>query len=93
MKLAKEQGTAITINVKEKDAVQEIIEITRGGVHVVVDALGVATTCQNAINSLRKNPEDNIEKLSIYRIVKIDIRLIRLGHISIFYYSEFYCYI
>lgn len=54
LKLAKEQGAAITINGKEKDAVKEIVEITQGGVHVAVDALGVAATCQNAINSLRK---------------------------------------
>ena len=54
LKLAKEFGADITINGKEKDAVQEIMIITDGGAHVAVDALGIAVTCQNAINSLRK---------------------------------------
>jgi D-arabinose 1-dehydrogenase-like Zn-dependent alcohol dehydrogenase len=54
LKLAKEFGADITINSKEKDAVQEIITITNGGAHVAVDALGISITCQNAINSLRK---------------------------------------
>ncbi|TWI58175.1 zinc-dependent alcohol dehydrogenase family protein [Halalkalibacter nanhaiisediminis] len=54
LKLAKELGAALTINAREKDAVGEIVELTKGGVHVSVDALGVTTTCQNAVNSLRK---------------------------------------
>ncbi|RST61726.1 alcohol dehydrogenase [Siminovitchia terrae] len=54
LKLAKELGAVVTINGKEKDAVGEILELTQGGVHVAVDALGVPATCQNAINSLRK---------------------------------------
>ena len=52
--LAKEFGAAITINGKDKDAVKEIMAITDGGAHVAVDALGIAVTCKNAINSLRK---------------------------------------
>lgn len=54
LKLAKELGAVVTINAKEKDAVGEIVEITKGGAHVAVDALGVKVTCQNAVNSLRK---------------------------------------
>ncbi|MDQ0219913.1 hypothetical protein ELQ35_18045 [Peribacillus cavernae] len=52
--LAKELGAAVTINGKEKDAVGEIVELTKGGAHVSVDALGITATCQNAVNSLRK---------------------------------------
>ncbi|MEY8757843.1 zinc-dependent alcohol dehydrogenase family protein [Peribacillus simplex] len=54
LKLAKSLGASVVINGKEKDAVNEIKEITKGGVHVAVDALGIALTCQNAISSLRK---------------------------------------
>lgn len=54
LELAKEFGAHITINGREKDAVQEIIDITDGGVHVSVDALGIATTCLNSVMSLRK---------------------------------------
>ena len=54
LELAKEFGAHITINSREKDAVQEIIDITGGGVHVSVDALGIATTCLNSVMSLRK---------------------------------------
>jgi D-arabinose 1-dehydrogenase-like Zn-dependent alcohol dehydrogenase len=54
LKLAKELGAAVTINPREKDTIGEITEITKGGVHVAVDALGIAITCQNAVNSLRK---------------------------------------
>jgi threonine dehydrogenase-like Zn-dependent dehydrogenase len=31
-----------------------IFDLTKGGAHVAVDALGIKTTCQNAILSLRK---------------------------------------
>lgn len=54
LKLAIELGAAVTINAKENDAVGEIVELTKGGTHVSVDALGVTATCQNAVNSLRK---------------------------------------
>ncbi|SDI09268.1 alcohol dehydrogenase, propanol-preferring [Alteribacillus persepolensis] len=52
--LAKEHGAKVTINGKEKDAVNEIKELTKGGAHVAIDALGITATCQNAIYSLRK---------------------------------------
>jgi D-arabinose 1-dehydrogenase-like Zn-dependent alcohol dehydrogenase len=52
--LAKEFGAEITINGGRENAVEKIMEITDGGVHVSVDALGIAVTCQNSVNSLRK---------------------------------------
>ncbi|WP_087972251.1 zinc-dependent alcohol dehydrogenase family protein [Oceanobacillus rekensis] len=54
LELAKEFGAEFTINGSKEDAVQRIVEITGGGAHVAVDALGITATCQNAINSLRK---------------------------------------
>jgi D-arabinose 1-dehydrogenase-like Zn-dependent alcohol dehydrogenase len=54
LELAKKVGAAYVINGKNTDAVKAIAEITRGGAHVGVDALGIGTTCRNAILSLRK---------------------------------------
>jgi D-arabinose 1-dehydrogenase-like Zn-dependent alcohol dehydrogenase len=54
LELAKKVGAAHVINGKSTDAVKAIADLTRGGAHVAVDALGIATTCRNAILSLRK---------------------------------------
>ncbi len=40
-------------SVSSADPVEAIQEITRGGAHVAVDALGIRATCQNALLSLR----------------------------------------
>lgn len=52
--LAKELGAVATVNARSDNAPGAIREITRGGAHVSVDALGVATTCLNSLLSLRK---------------------------------------
>lgn len=52
--LAKEQGAMHVINSKEEDVVAKVHELTGGGAHVAVDALGIKITCQAAIGSLRK---------------------------------------
>src|SRR6185295_4467233 len=36
------------------DPAATILELTRGGAHVSIDALGIAATCRNSVNSLRK---------------------------------------
>ena len=51
---AKELGAAATVNAGTTDAVGAIMELTGGGVHVSVDALGIAATCQSSVMSLRK---------------------------------------
>ncbi|MCJ7536340.1 MAG: zinc-binding dehydrogenase, partial [Anaerolineales bacterium] len=44
-----------TINAAEtEDVVANVLEITRGGAHVSIDALGSPTTCYNSIANLRK---------------------------------------
>jgi len=42
------------VNGKKTDTIKAIQEITHGGAHVGVDALGIAATCRNSIFSLRK---------------------------------------
>src|SRR5262249_39561628 len=50
--LARSLGAAHTINAR--DPVQDSVELTRGGAHVSLDALGSAATCANSIRCLRK---------------------------------------
>jgi len=54
LELAKSVGAAHVVNAKNTDPVQAVKDLTHGGAHVSVDALGIATTCQNALMSLRK---------------------------------------
>src|SRR6202158_1732624 len=52
--MAKQAGAQHVINGKKEDPVKAVIDLTNGGAHVSVDALGIATTCRNAVMSLRK---------------------------------------
>lgn len=52
--LAKQMGASFVVNSRERDPVEAILDITRGGAHVAVDALGIEATCVAAIKSLRK---------------------------------------
>jgi alcohol dehydrogenase len=52
---AKSIGAVETINASHKqDVAEQIREISKGGAHVSIDALGSAVTCFNSISSLRK---------------------------------------
>ena len=53
--LARSVGAIAAINVHEvKNAPEAVFDITNGGAHVSVDALGSFETCFNSISSLRK---------------------------------------
>ncbi len=53
--LARSLGAVATVNATQVTNVAEaVIEITGGGAHVSLDALGHPTTCFNSISSLRK---------------------------------------
>ncbi|MCA9835603.1 MAG: zinc-dependent alcohol dehydrogenase family protein [Trueperaceae bacterium] len=54
LELAKSLGAVVTINAKDGKPYGAIRDLTGGGVHVSVDALGSQLTCRNAIHSLRK---------------------------------------
>jgi alcohol dehydrogenase len=55
LNFAKSIGAAETINANDKkDFAEQIKELTKGGVHVSIDALGGPITCFNSISSLRK---------------------------------------
>jgi alcohol dehydrogenase len=52
---AEQVGASFTVNSKNvADTIEAVREITRGGAHVSIDALGHPETCFNSIASLRK---------------------------------------
>lgn len=53
-KLAKDLGADFTINANMTDVVQAVKELSGGGAHVSIDALGHGITCLNSIMGLRK---------------------------------------
>ncbi|WP_110929661.1 zinc-dependent alcohol dehydrogenase family protein [Bacillus massiliglaciei] len=54
LNLAKSIGAVAAINAKKENTTEAIREITKGGAHVSVDALGIKQTCQAAVSGLRK---------------------------------------
>jgi D-arabinose 1-dehydrogenase-like Zn-dependent alcohol dehydrogenase len=52
--LAKKAGAEHVINAKTTEPISAVRELTHGGADVTIDALGIATTCRNAVMSLRK---------------------------------------
>jgi D-arabinose 1-dehydrogenase-like Zn-dependent alcohol dehydrogenase len=87
LELAKGMGAAHVINAKKTDPISAIFDLTGGGAHVAVDALGVAATCRNSIMSLRKqgrhlqiglttSAEQGEIPMPIDRIVLMELQLI-----------------
>ena len=54
LNFAKRIGADFTVNAKNQNVIDAINEITSGGVHVSIDALGHTETASNSIRSLRK---------------------------------------
>lgn len=54
LELAKQLGANSIINASNNNVVEAIKEITKGGAHVSMDALGSEITCLNSIASLKK---------------------------------------
>lgn len=53
--LARSMGAAVTVNASETDQpVEAIRELTGGGAHVSIDALGHPQTCHNSVSCLQK---------------------------------------
>lgn len=87
LELAKGMGAMHVINAKKTDPLSAIFDLTGGGAHVAVDALGVAATCRNSIMSLRKqgrhlqiglttSAEQGEIPVPIDRIVTMELQLI-----------------
>jgi len=54
LEFAKSIGAAAVVNAKTENTIEAIKEITNGGAHVSIDALGSPEICFNSISSLRK---------------------------------------
>ena len=55
LRLASALGAVATVNARQvSNVVEAVIEITKGGAHVSLDALGNPTTCFNSVSNLRK---------------------------------------
>lgn len=55
LELARSLGAVATVNAaKVANVAEAVVELTQGGVHVSLDALGHPTTCFNSISNLRK---------------------------------------
>ena len=55
LRLASDLGAVATVNAAQvANVVEAVVEITKGGAHVSLDALGHPTTCFNSISNLRK---------------------------------------
>lgn len=97
--LARSLGAVATINAKSGDVASQIHELTSGGVHVSVDALGIAATCQAAVNSLRKrgrllqvgmtsSAEAGMIPLPIDNIVLQELRIIGSANMPVGRYPD-----
>ncbi len=65
LKMSRQVGADVTINFKEKDPVQVIMEITNGrGVDVAIEALGLQTTFQSCLQVLKSG--GTLSSLGVY---------------------------
>jgi D-arabinose 1-dehydrogenase-like Zn-dependent alcohol dehydrogenase len=51
---AKELGAVAAVNAAKDEPIGAVTQLTKGGAHVSIDALGVAATCRNSVMSVRK---------------------------------------
>ncbi len=97
--LAKELGAIAIVNAtKNTNVVEEIRHLTKGGVHVSIDALGSAVTCFNSISCLRKRGkhiqvglmtgDDEKVKLPIARVLADELEIIGSHGMQAFKYPE-----
>ena len=54
LELALSIGATAVVNAREQNPVKAVRDLTNGGAHVSIDALGSALTCRNSVRSLRK---------------------------------------
>jgi alcohol dehydrogenase len=54
LELARSLGATALINAERVDPVQAVYDLSGGGAHLSIDALGSAVTCRNSVRSLRK---------------------------------------
>ncbi|MDE1174159.1 MAG: Zn-dependent alcohol dehydrogenase [Parvibaculaceae bacterium] len=60
LNLAKEFGATDVVNAKDGDPVQQVLELTRGGVHHSFEAIGLKQTAEQAFRMLRRGGTANV---------------------------------
>ena len=95
---AKALGATHTINPTQQDAVATIKELTKGGAHVSLDALGSQETCFNSIANLRKRGkhiqvglmtgDHKHPKIPMDRVLADELEIIGSHGMQAFRYSE-----
>jgi alcohol dehydrogenase len=99
LEFAKTIGAIKTINATITDSIaKEILEITRGGVHVSIDALGNPDILLNSINSLKKQgrhiqigimpPESTLSKIPIDKIIGRELEIAGSHGMQSYRYDE-----
>jgi alcohol dehydrogenase len=97
--LARSVGASQTVNARSVSHVAEAVrELSHGGVHVSVDALGSPQTCFDAITSLRKrgrhvqvglfNTEDRHPPLPMDRVIAYELEILGSHGIQAFAYGR-----
>lgn len=86
LEFARVVGAAAVVNAKTANPIEAIKEITSGGVHVSIDALGNPEICFNSISSLRKRGRHIQVGLmeAEYRQASIPINLVVANELEIF---------
>ncbi|HEY6692115.1 MAG TPA: zinc-dependent alcohol dehydrogenase family protein [Solirubrobacteraceae bacterium] len=85
LELARSLGAAHAVDARASDPVEAIAELTGGGAHVSLDALGSATTCANSIRCLRKRgrhvqvglmlEDDRTAPIAMDRVISYELEL------------------
>ncbi len=99
LSLAQNLGALYTVNAsKDTDVVQAIKEITNGGVHVSIDALGSNKTCLNSVSGLRKRGKHvqvglmtgnhTHPKIPMHRVLSDELEIIGSHGMQAFKYPE-----
>ncbi len=99
LKLAESLGAVASINsANSENVAEEINELTKGGVHLSVDALGNPDILINSMNSLRKRgkhvqiglmpPEYSYSKIPVDKIIARELELIGSHGMQAFRYEE-----
>ena len=83
--LARSLGAAHTVDARDRDPAEAIAELTGGGAHVSLDALGSAATCASSIRCLRKRgrhvqvglmlEDDRTAPLPMDRVIAYELEL------------------
>jgi alcohol dehydrogenase len=100
LELAKSIGADYVVNSLESSAVEKIMDITHGGVHVSLDALGSKQTCINSISSLRKRGrhiqiglmmgEDYMPEIPMHLVISRELEIFGSHGIQSFRFSAIF---